>query len=78
MGSLPLVVAGYAELQISIPSLSSLEIETNLTYRTISMLGNYDISDVRAVGSLGIVDLVAIDKHDDVSVLLNAVMCDYF
>lgn len=72
MGSLPdLVVAGYAELQISISSLSCLEIQANLTYRTISMLGNYDIGDVGAVGSLGIVDLVSIDKHDDVSVLLN-------
>ena len=73
MGSLPdLVVAGYAELQISIPSLSGLEKEANLPYRTISMLGNYDIGDVGAVGGLGIVDLVSIDKHDDVSVLLDA------
>ena len=54
-------------------SLAGLKIETDFANRPVTMFGDNDIGNVFAF-RFRVIDVISINKHDDVGILLDAVM----
>src|SRR5215469_11870342 len=63
----------WVKFKIAKTGLASLKIKTDFTDRPITVFCNNDISDIFSFGFLVIL-IVSINKHNDIRVLLNAVM----
>src|SRR5881394_1550783 len=71
----PSLFRRWRNFQVCETRLTGLEEETDFTGWSVAMLGYDDIGNIFSLG-FGIIDLVSVNKHDDVGVLFNTVM-DY-
>ena len=60
----------WSELQVMEAGLAGLKIETDCANWPVAMFCDYDVRDVFAFG-FRVVDVVTIDEHDDIRILLD-------
>src|SRR5215467_16357184 len=63
----------WIKFQVAEAGLAGLKIETDFANRPITMFSNDDVCNVFAFG-FRVVNVVTVDEHDDVTILLNRIM----
>src|ERR1700704_728161 len=69
----PSLFRRWRNFQVGETCLAGLEEETDFSGGSVAMLGYDDVCNIFSLG-FGIVDLVSVNKHDDVGVLFYTVM----
>src|SRR5437660_8912244 len=67
------LLRGRSEFQVTKAGLAGLKIKTHFANRPITMLRHYYVRNIFTF-RFRVIDVVTINKHDDVRVLLQAVM----